>query len=119
MTRQLKKLHQTETLDQAELFTTNRNLFSRLGFCDMCAAQAAYGRQLGWKQVAPPCAKCIASVDEISLNEIGARWRKIFEDSERWGAMDTRTSALSGAPSLKVVQAGTAAPMLHGSRDAA
>jgi hypothetical protein len=114
-----KKIDRTETFSQAQRFDTNRNTFAKLGFCDTCAAQAAYGRQLGWNQVAPPCARCIASVDEVSMEAIGAPWRRVFEDSDRWNRPDTCTSALCGATALKDVQAGIAAPLLHGSRDAA
>lgn len=52
-----------ETIRQAWTFDTMKRRYLRLGLCSACAAQAAWGHQLGFSRSNPPCADCQAAVD--------------------------------------------------------
>lgn len=49
----------SETLSQASKWDFNNRRWLAAGFCVRCAAQAAWGQQLGFSQVAAPCVKCV------------------------------------------------------------
>lgn len=47
-----------ETIDEARRWQTRHNKYVAAGICPRCAGQAAYGHQLGWSNVYPPCSTC-------------------------------------------------------------
>lgn len=47
-----------ETLSQVRYFDTLKRRYVGFGLCQRCAAQAAWGHQLGFSRVHPPCAEC-------------------------------------------------------------
>ena len=47
-----------ETLNQAEIFDAVVAAYMAAGWCPICSAQAAFGRQIGFRQVQPPCPSC-------------------------------------------------------------
>jgi hypothetical protein len=44
-----------ETLSQAINWTTVKTRYRRAGLCEGCAGQAAYGHQLSFRRINPPC----------------------------------------------------------------
>lgn len=57
----------TETLRQARTFDLNKKHYVNLGLCNPCAAQAAWGHQLGFKESRPPCQECQTLVDSFPV----------------------------------------------------
>lgn len=51
-----------ETLRQARRWDEVKADYLRQGLCGPCAAQAAYGHQLGWHRISPPCDVCFPIV---------------------------------------------------------
>lgn len=47
-----------ESLTEARRWERYRSEFDALGLCGRCACQAAYGVQVGWSHVHPPCDRC-------------------------------------------------------------
>lgn len=47
-----------ETIRQARTFETVKGHYERAGLCGPCAGQAAYGHQMGFAKIKPPCAAC-------------------------------------------------------------
>jgi len=66
------KAQRTETLSQAQRFDVQRSRAAGAGLCDVCAAQYAWGLQIGFSHSRPPCSKCAvivgATVGEVRLN---------------------------------------------------
>jgi hypothetical protein len=63
-----------ETLGQARTWDSNANAWEDFGLCRACAGQAAWGAQLGFAEVHPPCPDCapkIAHLPTLKPNE----WR--------------------------------------------
>ena len=52
--------HQPETLRQARRWDEVKAGYLKRGLCSPCAAQLAWGQQLGSGQTRPPCADCSA-----------------------------------------------------------
>lgn len=71
-----------ETLRQARIFDSAKRHYERLGLCGVCAAQAAWGHQLGFSGINPPCHRCQPIVDAFPVNKPG-KWRS---NSPRYGA---------------------------------
>lgn len=71
-----------ETFWQAETFDANKRHYLGLGLCYTCAAQAAWGHQLGFSQIHEPCHACQPIVDRFPLAKQG-KWRS---NSPRSGA---------------------------------
>lgn len=63
-----------ETYRQARSFDTNKRHYEALGLCGRCAAQAAWGHQLGFSRIKPPCGGCWPLVDTIPVDKTG-KWR--------------------------------------------
>lgn len=63
-----------ETLRQARTFDATKAHYERLGLCRICAAQAAWGQQLGFSWIKPPCHGCQPLVDTFPVSKPG-RWR--------------------------------------------
>lgn len=82
-----------ETIGQARRFNTVRNQYAALGFCDHCAAQEAFARQLGRKRTDPPCVVCAALLDP-----------RVDQPSSPEKRDSARVSALGGPGTPKVAQ---------------
>lgn len=65
-----------ETLAQAEHWQRRNREYVRAGLCLRCAAQAAWGHQLGFTRVHPPCAACAPVVASLPAPAAGG-WRKL------------------------------------------
>jgi len=64
-----------ETPGQARIFDAMKRHYERLGLCRACAAQAAWGHQLGFSRVVhQPCHECQPIVDTFPVARPG-RWR--------------------------------------------
>jgi hypothetical protein len=63
-----------ETRRQAETWDRNKRHYVQLGLCSRCAAQAAWGHQLGFTEVHAPCSGCLHVVIGFPVNEPG-EWR--------------------------------------------
>ena len=50
-----------ETLSEAKHWQARNSRYVALGLCYPCAAQAAYGHQLGFSRINPPCDGCVPS----------------------------------------------------------
>lgn len=61
--------HKLETLDEARGFDTSAKAFRKLGFCDVCAAQAAFGDRSCFAGVQQACTRC----SPLAVNNV--QWR--------------------------------------------
>lgn len=71
-----------ESLRQARTFDATKRHYMQLGLCGRCAAQAAWGHQLGFSESKPPCHGCQSIVDTFPVDKPG-KWRS---NSPRRGA---------------------------------
>ena len=67
-----------ETRSQAHTWDRVKTHYEKAGLCGACAAQAAYGHQLGFHKINPPCDHCsyvVLPVDLLKVHGIrGQRW---------------------------------------------
>lgn len=63
-----------ETLRQAQRWDELKAHYLRQGLCSPCVGQAAYGHQLGWRRVSPPCDACFPVVVQFPGKGAGD-WR--------------------------------------------
>jgi hypothetical protein len=70
-----------ETPRQARTWETVKNSYVLAGLCIACASQAAYGHQLGFSYVRPPCFDC-RSIVAAHPEPAGNGWRK-FRKGDR------------------------------------
>jgi hypothetical protein len=89
--------NQPETPSQAREFDKTRNHYSRLGLCNRCAAQAAYGHADGFSTVHAPCVACLPIVATLPTDEL-----------EQWRSQGRR---LQRTPSAGVPLNGASAPI--------
>ncbi len=68
------KSKKVETFWQAGTFDSTKRHYVRLGLCYPCAAQAAWGHQLGFSEIHQPCHECQSLVDTFPRVRPG-RWR--------------------------------------------
>lgn len=68
------KTARPETSGQADRWGAIKAHYLRLGLCHKCAAQAAYGSQLGFSNVNPPCAGCAPVVSTFESDRPNG-WR--------------------------------------------
>lgn len=67
-----------ETLRQAQTWDTTKNKYVDLGLCDVCAAQAAWGHQVGFTLSHPPCTTCALVVAMLPVSAgVDSLWRRI------------------------------------------
>lgn len=69
----------SETMSQAISWETTKNRYVRLGLCDKCSAQAAWGHQEhagGWDDLSPPCEGCASIVSGFPRPTTNPVWRK-------------------------------------------
>lgn len=64
-----------ESQRQAQRWDAWAGQYRRALGCDGCAAQASWGRALGWMRVRPPCARCTLVVETWSGRDVGNGWR--------------------------------------------
>lgn len=72
-----------ETLREARRWTVRNTQYINIGLCFKCAAQAAYGHQLGFLRANDPCVICTALVDRFPRQEAGA-WRSLYPSETRY-----------------------------------
>jgi hypothetical protein len=70
-----------ETLNEAKHWQTRNTRYLGLGLCHVCSAQAAYGHQLGFSRIHPPCEKCAPIVEGFPFPAVGP-WRKVLAPSD-------------------------------------
>jgi hypothetical protein len=67
-----------ETMEQARRWEVVKNRYERAGLCHICSAQAAFGHQLGFSRVHPPCPDCVPVVAEFPYPAV-APWRMTLD----------------------------------------
>ena len=77
-----------ETRSEARGWTNRKTDYLTAGLCHACAAQAAYGHQLGFSHLRPPCAGCQPKVDEFDVPEVNG-WRTLRAANKKGGAFRT------------------------------
>lgn len=91
-----------ETLAQARRWETTKRRYIGAGLCDKCAAQAAWGHQIGFSRINAPCADCAAVVGAFPKGTSHAAWNVLERDSaarvagaptESAGTQDARTES--------------------------
>jgi hypothetical protein len=63
-----------ETLRQARSFDANKKHYLALGLCGPCAAQAAWGHQIGFSSSRRPCSACQTAIASFPTAQPGP-WR--------------------------------------------
>lgn len=63
-----------ETKSQADEHGRTMRHYIRLGLCNPCAGQAAWGHQNGFSSIHPPCQSCQPIVNTFPTDEPGP-WR--------------------------------------------
>lgn len=71
----MARMDRPETVSEYLEFERVRNGYERNGLCDVCAAQASYGHQHGFRVVLSPCTLCVAVVETFEYNAPNG-WRK-------------------------------------------
>jgi hypothetical protein len=87
-----------ETMSQARTWQIHNNRYVDLGLCYPCAAQAAYGHQLGFSRIHPPCEVCAPIVAGFEFPAV-APWRKTLQARH---AIRARADAKRAAESVRV-----------------
>jgi len=83
--RRLPKRMQPETLTEARYWDKVCSQVRRLGLCNKCAAQYAWGVQIGFTYSHPPCSKqCQAIVDASQGRPRPNGWRTMHK-VRPWG----------------------------------
>ena len=67
---------QPETREAARGWGNRKTNYLNAGLCHACAAQAAYGHQLGFSHVRPPCGACQPLVDAFDVPAVNG-WRTL------------------------------------------
>jgi hypothetical protein len=70
-----------ETMRQAKRWETVKNRYLAAGLCIKCASQAAYGHQLAFSRIHPPCDDCAAVVAGFPIHATTV-WRRLADPSE-------------------------------------
>lgn len=74
----MPKRDKPETARQAETWQNTKGKYLAAGLCNACAGQAAYGHQLGFHRIQPPCGEDAGKTLPVGLVERhgdrGARW---------------------------------------------
>ena len=65
-----------ESIGQAKAFDTRAGVYRAAGLCDACAAQAAFGHQLSFAQVRPPCPHCVSLIRLFPIEALNG-WRAL------------------------------------------
>lgn len=78
-----------ETLRQAQTWDAVKVRYLRAGFCEVCAAQAAWGHQLGFSHVNNPCHGCIGKAVPDRSGVRASKWAlgsTVEEQHDGWGS---------------------------------
>jgi hypothetical protein len=67
---------------QAKTWENVKNRYLAAGLCTRCAAQAAYGHQLAFSRIRPPCGDCAAIVAEFPIQATTV-WRRLADPSRQ------------------------------------
>jgi hypothetical protein len=66
-----------ETMTQAKVWDRKKRRYLNAGLCFHCAAQAAWGHEIGFGKIADPCPQCQPIVDLFETpGPSGSKWRK-------------------------------------------
>jgi hypothetical protein len=74
--RKPSKAQQPETVGQAMRWDRVKTRYLQAGLCHKCAAQAAWGHQIGFALSHPPCALC-APIAATFPTDTAGDWRKL------------------------------------------
>ena len=85
-----------ETIRQAETWERTKNAYRTRGICWSCSAQAAYGHQLGFLRVVPPCNLCAQAIALLPKIEANGWRSQSVSSSATWRT--ARPSASTTAP---------------------
>jgi hypothetical protein len=100
-----------ESLDQARHFDRKVVRYLTAGICRTCSAQAAWGHQLGFSLIQPPCADCRDAVAALPTPSVGG-WRKLTRNRAS-GAENAQPapwqSSLAATPTRSLTGAGRVA----------
>lgn len=69
-----------ETPSQAQEWQRAYGWYDRAGLCPRCSAQGAWGVQLGYSNVKPPCNPCAVIVDEFPAERSNG-WRRLHRET--------------------------------------
>jgi hypothetical protein len=78
-----------ETLSQARTWERCKGIYLDAGLCHACACQAAWGHQLGFRTVKPPCEACAPVVASFPVPK-GRVWRGFAKSDRRPSGMPSR-----------------------------
>ena len=70
-----------ETLAMAREWERTKTRYLRAGLCHKCAAQAAWGHQIGagsWHAIRPPCVDCVEIVELFPYPTRSPSWRAVL-----------------------------------------
>lgn len=81
-----------ETMGQARLWDNVHGWYLRAGLCARCASQIAWGHQIGWSRVHPPCETCLAIISTFPLEQVNG-WRSVPKQDRT--ARESRIKATS------------------------
>lgn len=70
------KVDPPETMGQARLWDATNGWYLKAGLCGRCASQAAWGHQIGWSRVRPPCETCAPITAAFPLEQVND-WRSV------------------------------------------
>lgn len=70
------KVDPPETLAQARRWDRAHAWYLRAGLCGRCASQMAWGHQIGWGRVHPPCESCLLIIGTFPLIQVNG-WRSV------------------------------------------
>src|SRR5699024_126212 len=91
-----------ETLRQAQRWDSAVARYAHAGLCTPCASQAAWGAQIGYSRVRPPCEECAAAVAEFPGAEHVNGWRswpeRTVHHRPRRDSVAARALTAPGAP---------------------
>lgn len=73
-----KATHSPETPMQAQWWTRSYGWYDRAGLCPRCSSQGAWGHQLGFSNVKPPCRPCGVIVAEFPTSAVNG-WNQLTQ----------------------------------------
>lgn len=71
----MARMDRPETVSEYLQFERVRDGYERNGLCDVCAAQASYGHQHGFRVVLRPCTLCVPVVKTFEYDAPNG-WRR-------------------------------------------
>jgi hypothetical protein len=86
------KRRRPETLSQARTFDRLNRRYLAVGLCYRCAAQAAYGHQLGFALSHQPCERCAPLVAELPTKRVNG-WRSLAAERPEKSDSDVNAAA--------------------------